>query len=60
MNCIKNVKGFNRLTPEQQDLLIKTNAMHKAGVGSDYKDGWTPVSVKPLGYEGRFGCIEMA
>ena len=49
MNYIKNVKGFSKLTPEQQQLLIRTNERHKSGVGSDYKDGWTPVSVKPLG-----------
>lgn len=46
---MKNVKGFNKLTPKQQELLIKANKRHKAGVGTDYKDGWTPVSVKPLG-----------
>lgn len=44
-----NIKGFSKLTPEQKELLIKTNARHKAVVGDDYKDGWTPVSVKPLG-----------
>lgn len=43
------VKGFNKLTKEQQELLIRTNARHKAGVGTDYKDGWTPVKVSPLG-----------
>lgn len=46
---MNGVRGFNKLTPEQQKLLIRTNKRHKAGVGSDYKDGWTPVSVKPLG-----------
>lgn len=43
------VKGFNKLTKEQQELLINTNKRHKAGVGLDYKDGWTPTSVRPLG-----------
>lgn len=43
------VKGFKKLTKEQQDLLIRINKNHKAGVGTDYKDGWTPTSVKPLG-----------
>ena len=46
---MSEIRGFNRLTPEQQQLLIRTNARHKAGVGTDYKDGWTPVSVQPLG-----------
>lgn len=45
---MKNVKGFNKLTKEQQQLLITTNQRHKTGVGTDYKEGWTPVSVKPL------------
>lgn len=46
---MENVKGFNKLTKEQQELLIRTNARHKAGVGLDYKDGWTPTKVSPLG-----------
>ena len=46
---MKNVKGFSRLTLEQQELLLKTNAKHKAVVGNDYKDDWTPVSVSLLG-----------
>lgn len=46
---MRNVKGFNKLTPEQQKLLIRTNDRHKSGVGIDYKDGWTPVAVSPLG-----------
>jgi len=43
------IKGFNKLNKEQQKLLIKTDESHKAIVGNDYKDGWTLVSVKPLG-----------
>lgn len=43
------IKGFNKLTPGQQELLIRTNKRHKAGVGIDYKDGWTPISVEPIG-----------
>lgn len=46
---MEEVKGFNALTEDQQQLLIRTNKRHKAGVGTDYKDGWTPTSVKPLG-----------
>ena len=46
---MENVKGFNKLSKEQQELLIRVNARHKAGVGMDYKDGWTPVKVSPLG-----------
>lgn len=45
----EKIKGFNNLTQEQQRLLIRTNAKHKAGVGTDYKEGWTPVEVSPLG-----------
>lgn len=46
---MKEIKGFKSLTADQQALLIHTNTKHKAGVGMDYKDGWTPTSVKPLG-----------
>lgn len=45
---MEKVKGFNKLNKEQQDLLIRVNKRHKAGVGTDYKEGWTPVSVSPL------------
>ena len=44
---MENVKGFKNLTPEQQNLLIATNTKHKAGVGTEYKDGLTPVKVVP-------------
>lgn len=44
---MENVKGFKNLTKEQQELLIAVNARHKAGVGTDYKDGFTPVKVVP-------------
>lgn len=46
---MKEIKGFKSLTADQQALLIRTNARHKDGVGMDYKDGWTPTSVKSLG-----------
>lgn len=46
---VKKVKGFNKLTPEQQKGFIWINEKHKAAVGADYKDEWTPISVKPLG-----------
>lgn len=46
---MEKIKGFSKLTKEQQSLLITVNARHKAGVGTDYKDGWTPIGVKPLG-----------
>lgn len=45
---MENVKGFKNLTPEQQNLLIATNTKHKAGVGTEYKDGLTPVKVVPM------------
>lgn len=44
-----NVKGFENLTKDQQDLLIAINARHKAGVGTEYKDGFTPVEVAAAG-----------
>ena len=44
-----NIKGYDKLTAQQQRLLVNTNKRHKAGVGTDYKDGWTPVKVTPLG-----------
>lgn len=43
-----NVKGFENLTPYQQELLIAINQRHKAGVGMDEKDGYTPVKVYPI------------
>lgn len=46
---MKRVTGFNKLTEQQQQLLIRTNARHRAGVGTSYKDGWTPTNVSPLG-----------
>lgn len=46
---MEKVKGFKKLTEQQQQFLATTNARHKRGVGMDYKDGWTPTSVKPLG-----------
>lgn len=42
------VKGFKNLTKGQQDILITTNARHVAGVGTDEKDGYTPVEVAPM------------
>ena len=44
---MKNVKGFDNLTADEQDLLIMVNQKHKAGVGTEYKDGYTPVEVAP-------------
>ena len=46
---MKNVRGFSRLTQEQQELLIRTNKRHKDVAGTDYKEGWTPINVKPIG-----------
>lgn len=46
---MENVKGFNNLSKDQQELLIAVNQRHKAGVGTDYKDGFTPVEVVPAG-----------
>lgn len=46
---MENVKGFKNLTQEQQELLIELNARHKAGVGTDYKDGFTPIAVASAG-----------
>lgn len=40
------VKGFKRLTAEQQQLFIRIYKVHNSGQGLDYKDGYTPLSVK--------------
>lgn len=45
---MENVKGFKRLTADEQELLIMVNRKHKSGVGVEYKDGYTPVEVTPL------------
>ena len=44
-----NIKGYDKLTVDQQQLLINTNKRQKAGVGTDYKDDWTPTEVSVLG-----------
>lgn len=49
LQAIQNIKGFNKLSKEQQEQLIRMNERHKAGVGNDYKEGWTPISVKGAG-----------
>lgn len=46
---MENIKGFSKLTLEQQILLTELNIKHKSGVGNDYKEGWTPTSVEPIG-----------
>lgn len=43
---VNKVKGFNKLTPEQQGLFIRTYKFHNSIVGNDYKEGWVPVKVK--------------
>lgn len=40
------VKGFKKLTPEQQQLFIETYKLHNSIQGSDYKNGYIPISVK--------------
>ena len=39
------VKGFNKLTPGQQELFIKTYKIHNSIVGNDYKEDWRPIKV---------------
>lgn len=50
MNYIKinfnQVKGFEKLTPEQQELFKNTYRVHNSVHGSDYKEDWIPVPVK--------------
>lgn len=46
---MEKVKGFNKLTKEQQDLFINVHSRRIKGVGHEYKDDWTPISVEPLG-----------
>ena len=33
------IKGIEKLTEEQKDLMKKTNELHTQIVGNDYKDG---------------------
>lgn len=40
------VKGFNKLTAEQQKLFIETYKLHNSIQGNDYKEDYIPVSVK--------------
>lgn len=40
------VKGFNKLTPDQQQLFIDIYKVHNSIVGSDYKEGWEPLRVQ--------------
>lgn len=40
------VKGFNKLTPEQQELFIETYKLHNSIQGHEYKEDYIPVSVK--------------
>ena len=40
------VKGFNKLTAEQQELFKSTYRVHNSVHGLDYKDEWIPISVK--------------
>ena len=44
---MESIMGFKSLTKKQQKLLIDVNTKHKAGVGVDEKDGFTPVKVVP-------------
>lgn len=46
---MKGVKGFNKLSPEQKESFLNTHKRHLGGVGNEYKEGWTPVSVKSMG-----------
>ena len=40
------IKGFNKLSAEQQRLFISTYKIHNSMHGNDYKAGWLPISVK--------------
>ena len=40
------VKGFNKLTLEQQQLFIEIYKVHNSVHGLEYKQDWVPVSVK--------------
>lgn len=40
------VKGFKRLTAEQQQLFTGIYKVHNSGQGLDHKEGYTPISVK--------------
>ncbi|HHY71395.1 MAG TPA: hypothetical protein GX519_07115 [Thermoanaerobacterales bacterium] len=40
------VKGFNKLAKAQRKLFTDTYKKHNSLVGSDYKEGWSPVKVE--------------
>lgn len=40
------VKGFSKLTPEQQQLFIITYKRHNSGQGLEYKEDYEPILVK--------------
>jgi hypothetical protein len=40
------VEGFNKLTPEQQNLFIRTYKFHNSIQGHEYKEDYIPISVR--------------
>ena len=39
------IKGLEKLNDRQEEILFKTNELHKNAVGKDYKDGISIVKV---------------
>jgi len=39
------VKGFNKLTQEQQELFKSVYKLHNSCQGNDYKEKWIPILV---------------
>lgn len=55
-----NVKGFNKLTSDQQGLFINTYKVHNSCHGLDYKADWAPISVEWIKREkGRQGYLKV-
>lgn len=53
------VKGFNKLTPEQQELFKSTYKVHNSVHGLDYKEKWIPVSVKWIDIGSRLSYLKV-
>ncbi|WP_029453172.1 hypothetical protein [Clostridium algidicarnis] len=43
---MKSIKGFNKLTTQQQELFLKIYTKHQSILGASAKVEYTPISVK--------------
>ena len=40
------IKGYEKLSPMAKDIFKRTYELHNSCVGTDYKVGWSPISVE--------------